>query len=62
LTQARVDSGEALELTLTHCDTAQLQREAVAALQRKCTILWAMLDAMLLAYGAGAGAPGEGAR
>jgi pyrroloquinoline-quinone synthase len=50
LTQARVDSGEALELTLTHCDTAALQREAVAALERKCSILWTMLDAMMMAY------------
>jgi pyrroloquinoline-quinone synthase len=59
VTQARVDSGEALELTLTHCDTAALQREAVAALERKCAILWAMLDAMMLAYGAGPPPPGE---
>jgi pyrroloquinoline-quinone synthase len=53
LTQARVDSGEALELTLEYCKTAELQREAVAALEQKCAILWAMLDAMMLAYGAG---------
>jgi pyrroloquinoline-quinone synthase len=60
LTQARVDSGEALELTLTHCTTPELQREAVAALERKCAILWAMLDALMLAYGAGTPTPREG--
>ena len=51
VTRARVDSDEALELTLIHCDTAELQRGAVRALTLKCDILWAMLDAMMLAYG-----------
>jgi pyrroloquinoline-quinone synthase len=62
LTQARVDSDQGLELTLSHCDTPALQRRAVAALARKCDILWAMLDAVLTAYGAGpspAGGPRE---
>jgi len=46
LTQARRDSEHALELTLTHCATAELQQEAVAALEFKCDVLWAMLDAL----------------
>jgi pyrroloquinoline-quinone synthase len=46
LTQARRDAEQALELTLTHCRTAELQREAVAALAFKCDVLWAMLDSL----------------
>jgi pyrroloquinoline-quinone synthase len=50
LTQARRDSERGLSLTLTHCDTPALQRAASAALARKCDILWALLDAVALAY------------
>lgn len=50
LTQARRDSEHALELTLTHCATVELQHEAVAALQFKCDVLWTMLDALTQAY------------
>ena len=46
LTQAPRDSGEALELTLRHCATRELQEAAVRALQFKCDLLWAMLDAI----------------
>ncbi|MEQ1858719.1 MAG: pyrroloquinoline-quinone synthase PqqC [Chthoniobacteraceae bacterium] len=46
LTQARRDSDEALQLTLTHCDTPELQRAAVRALSFKCDVLWSMLDAI----------------
>lgn len=46
LTQARRDSGEALALTLEHCDTRALQEKAVAALAFKCDVLWSMLDAL----------------
>ncbi len=53
LTLARNDSQEALELTITHCATPELQQAAVRALSFKCDLLWAMLDAMLLAYGGG---------
>jgi pyrroloquinoline-quinone synthase len=53
VTQARVDSDEGLELTLTRCTTLDLQERAVAALERKCGILWSMLDAIMAAYGAG---------
>ncbi len=50
LTQARRDSEHGLSLTLTYCDTPDLQRAAVAALARKCDILWALLDAIAQAY------------
>jgi pyrroloquinoline-quinone synthase len=46
LTQAPRDSGEALELTLEHCDTRELQDAALNALRFKCDLLWAMLDAI----------------
>jgi pyrroloquinoline-quinone synthase len=54
LTLARDDSREALELTLSYCDTPQLQDAAVRALSFKCDVLWAMLDAVVQAYGGGA--------
>jgi pyrroloquinoline-quinone synthase len=50
LTQARVDSDQGLDLTLTYCNTLDLQKEAVGALSLKCDLLWAMLDAMMMAY------------
>jgi pyrroloquinoline-quinone synthase len=53
LVQARVDSDEGLELTLSGCTTRALQERAVAALEQKCGILWSMLDAIMAAYGAG---------
>jgi pyrroloquinoline-quinone synthase len=46
LTQAPRDSGEALGLTLRHCNTRDLQEAAVRALQFKCDLLWAMLDSI----------------
>lgn len=46
LTQARRDSGEALELTLNHCTGREAQESAVRALRFKCDLLWAMLDAI----------------
>jgi pyrroloquinoline-quinone synthase len=46
LTQARRDSGEALELTLKYCRTRESQEEAIRALQFKCDLLWAMLDSI----------------
>jgi pyrroloquinoline-quinone synthase len=51
ITQARVDSEQGLELTMTYCTTRELQEGAVQALAFKCDVLWSMLDAMLLAYG-----------
>ncbi len=46
LLQAPRDSGEALKLTLEHCATRGLQEAALRALQFKCDLLWAMLDAI----------------
>jgi pyrroloquinoline-quinone synthase len=48
LTQARRDSGEALELTLDYCTDRQQQETAVRALKFKCDLLWAILDAIHL--------------
>jgi pyrroloquinoline-quinone synthase len=49
-TQAQRDSGEALAITLEYCNTPELQREAVRALEFKCDVLWSMLDAIHYAY------------
>lgn len=51
VTRARDDSTEALDLTFHYCDTPELQRAAIEALGFKCDLLWAMLDAMAIAYG-----------
>src|ERR687887_1568355 len=50
LTQARRDSDEALAMTVDHCNTPELQREAVRALEFKCDVLWSLLDAIHHAY------------
>jgi len=50
VTQARRDSDEALGITLEYCNTPELQGEAVRALEFKCDVLWAILDAIHLAY------------
>jgi pyrroloquinoline-quinone synthase len=59
LTQARRDAGHALDVTLTHCTTPDLRAAAVRALAFKCDVLWAMLDALEMAYGV---SPGQGPR
>lgn len=46
LTQARRDTEHALELVFAHCRTRDLQEQAVAALDFKCDVLWAQLDAI----------------
>jgi pyrroloquinoline-quinone synthase len=51
LTQARRDSNEALAITLEYCNTPELQRDAVRALEFKCDVLWSMLDTIHHAYG-----------
>jgi pyrroloquinoline-quinone synthase len=51
VTQARRDSDEALAITLDHCNTPELQRDAVRALEFKCDVLWSVLDAIHQAYG-----------
>jgi pyrroloquinoline-quinone synthase len=50
VTQARRDSNEALEITIEHCNTRELQDFAIKALQFKCDVLWSMLDAIHQAY------------
>jgi pyrroloquinoline-quinone synthase len=49
-TQAQRDSDEALAITLKYCNTPELQREAVRALEFKCDVLWSILDAIHRAY------------
>jgi len=44
--RATQDSDHATELVLAHCTTAALQAQAVAALEFKCDLLWAQLDAI----------------
>jgi pyrroloquinoline-quinone synthase len=51
VSQARNDSIEALEITIEHCNTPQLQRAAIQALEFKCDVLWSMLDTVYQAYG-----------
>jgi len=50
-TQARQDSEQALAITVKYCNTPELQRDAVCALQFKCDVLWSMLDAIHHVYG-----------
>ena len=50
VTQARRDSDEALAITLEYCNTPELQRDAVRALDFKCDMLWSILDAIHHAY------------
>ena len=51
VSQARRDVEQGLAITLDHFNTAALQRRALAVLQFKLDILWAMNDAMALRYG-----------
>jgi len=44
--QAGIDSKEGLVLTMTYCNTRELQEEAVRALSFKCDVLWSMLDSI----------------
>ena len=48
--RAKVDSGEAVEFVVAHATTRELQERCVEALIRKCEILWALVDAVSLAY------------
>jgi pyrroloquinoline-quinone synthase len=50
LTQAPRDSDFALNLLLERCRDREQQERCVAALKFKCELLWAMLDAIHLAY------------
>jgi len=46
LTQAKRDSGEALNVAMTYCTSRETQELAVRALSFKCDLLWAVLDAI----------------
>jgi len=50
LTQAPRDTDYALRLVIERCRAREQQERAIAALQFKCDLLWAMLDAMYLKY------------
>ncbi len=54
VTRARVDSHEAIDFVTTHARTRAEQDACLAALIRKCDILWAMLDGIAAAYPPGA--------
>jgi pyrroloquinoline-quinone synthase len=50
LTQAPEDAAFALDYVSTHAKTRAEQEQVVRALERKCEILWAQLDAIDYAY------------
>jgi pyrroloquinoline-quinone synthase len=50
VTRARTDSLEAIEYVTKHAVTRAAQERCVAALVTKCEILWALVDAVSLAY------------
>jgi pyrroloquinoline-quinone synthase len=57
LRQARDDVAHGVELVTRHCTTPELQDRAVAALEFKCDLLWAQLDAIHAACGGGGNDP-----
>jgi pyrroloquinoline-quinone synthase len=60
LSEARRDVDHGLQVTLDHFQTRTQQERALDILQLKLDILWAMLDAMTVAYGIGAEKAGKG--
>ena len=42
---------EALQITIDHCNTSELQHAAVRAVGFKCDVLWSLLDSIQHAYG-----------
>jgi pyrroloquinoline-quinone synthase len=48
--QARQDSDFALGYVKANAKTPEQQQQVLAALEFKCGVLWAMLDALYLAY------------
>jgi coenzyme PQQ biosynthesis protein C len=48
--QAKRDSDFALDYVRHHATTTETQRQVLAALEFKCDVLWAMLDALYHAY------------
>ena len=55
VTRARADSHEAIDFVTTHATTRADQEACIAALIRKCEILWGMLDGIAAAYPPDAG-------
>jgi len=51
VTRAKADSREAIDYVIAHATTPELQDRCVDALITKTQILWALLDAVQLAYG-----------
>jgi coenzyme PQQ biosynthesis protein C len=58
LSQAPRDATFALELVKSNARTRDMQQACVEAVQFKCDVLWAQLDALYLAYVAGMVPPG----
>lgn len=58
-TQAKRDSDFALDFVKTHATTRAEQDTVLAALEFKCSVLWAQLDALWSAYVDGAIPPGS---
>ncbi|MGH8023072.1 MAG: hypothetical protein ACRED1_05805 [Limisphaerales bacterium] len=50
LIQAPRDADFALRVVLERCQSREMQSRAVAALEFKCELLWAVLDAIHFAY------------
>jgi pyrroloquinoline-quinone synthase len=50
LNQAPKEAEHALEIVLRHACTPEEQERAVDALRFKCDVLWALLDAVMVAY------------
>lgn len=50
VTRARADSTEAIDFVTAHARTRAEQDACIAALVRKCEILWGMLDGIAAAY------------
>lgn len=50
LTQAPEDAAFALDFVSTHAETRSQQEQVIGALEQKCAVLWAQLDAIDYAY------------
>ncbi len=50
VTRARSDSTEAIDFVAEHATSLELQNKCVDAFVTKCSILWALLDAVAAAY------------
>jgi pyrroloquinoline-quinone synthase len=62
VTRSRNDSTEALDFVTAHATTRELQDRCIDAFVTKCDILWALLDAVSVTYGAGTYGEGMHAR